>query len=72
MKTIQLQSVGKVPAQEANNIKVGTKLMWNFGSISEVLEIVKETAKTITIKVKCESGYIGERRLNKTRLVAII
>jgi len=71
--TIQLQSVGKVPAQPASNIKVGTRLMWNFGSVSEVLEIVKETAKTITIKEKVlRSDYIGERKLFKNRLVAIM
>lgn len=73
MKSIQLQSIGKVAATEAQNIKVGSLLAWNFGEISEIVEIVKETASTIVVKEKSRrSGCIYERRFNKTRLVAIV
>lgn len=71
MKTIQLQHIGRVKATEAINIFVGCKLVWNFGEISEVIEIVGETAKSIIIKEKSKSGNIYQRRFNKTRLVAI-
>lgn len=71
VKTIRLQSVGHVKAAPASEIKVGSVLMWNFGYTSTVEEIVKETAKTIVIKETYESGKTFERRLLKTRLVAI-
>lgn len=71
--SIQLQSVGRVPAQPAMNIVKGSQLMWNFAQTSTVIDIVKETAKTIVIKEQCDrSGSTHERRLNKTRLVAIM
>lgn len=70
--TIRLQSIGLVPATPAQNIKVGSKLLWNFGYTSEVIEIVKTTAHTITIATKEASGTTYTRRLNKTRLVAIV
>jgi hypothetical protein len=69
--TIQLQSIGKVPAQQASNIKVGTILMWNFGTKETVLEIVNETPKTLSVKIQ-SGNYVGVRKLNKTRLVCIV
>ena len=69
--TIQLQKIGKVPAQPASNIKVGTILMWNFGTTETVLEIVNETAQTLSVKIQI-NDYIGVRKLKKTRLVCIV
>ena len=47
--------------------------MWNFGETSTIVEIVKQTAKTITVKERSDrSGNIYERRFNKTRKVAIV
>jgi hypothetical protein len=47
--------------------------MWNLGSKGEVLEIVKETPKTITIKEKqVGASYVGERKMTKSRLVCIL
>ena len=69
--TIQLQSIGTVPAQQASNIKVGTILMWNFGTKETVLEIVNETAKTLSVKIQ-SVNYVGVRKLNKNRLVCIV
>tara|TARA_R110000824_G_scaffold372075_1_gene561912 strand:- start:3874 stop:4128 length:255 start_codon:yes stop_codon:yes gene_type:complete len=66
---MRLQAIGFVLGTQAKEVKVGDYLMWNFGSKSIVLEIVKETAKTIIIKTEGEHGYIGERRLKKDRLV---
>ena len=73
MKTIHLQSVGKMPAQPAANIKAGTKIMWNFGSVYQILEVTKETDKMIFVKTQSvEGGKIYETKYLKTRLVAII
>ena len=69
--TIQLQSIGKMPAQPASNIKVGTVLMWNFGTKETVLDIVNETAKTLSVKIQ-SGNYVGVRKLNKNRLVCIV
>lgn len=71
--TIQLQSIGRVNASLAQDITPGTVLMWNFGETSTILEIVKQTAKTITVKERSDrSGNIYERRFNKTRKLAIV
>ena len=70
-QTIQLQSIGHVIGEPAKNIKKGDFLMWNFGSQSEVLEIIKETKSFVTIKVK-SGDYIGERKFGKERLVCIL
>ena len=70
--TIKLQGLKEMPAQPAKNIKVGDFLIWNFGHEVEVIELIKETAKTIVIKTKdVLTGNIHERRLFKIRLVAI-
>lgn len=71
MKTIQLQRIGRMEATEAINIKKGDTLIWNFGCTEKVLDIIKETEKTILIDIICESGYRSTRRLNKNSLVAI-
>jgi hypothetical protein len=71
--SMRLQSIGVVLGTPAKEIKVGDTLMWNFGSTSEVVEIVKETAKTIVVKTKPEdSDKVYERRFNKSRLVCIL
>ena len=71
---IWLQSYGYAPAKPAQELKVGDIMIWNFGTKSRVDEILKSTAKTITIK---EAYYMGEevkyyeRKLYKARFVAI-
>lgn len=73
MRTIQLQSVGHVPAQPAGNIKQGDRLMWNFGHIYKVVGIEKETEKSIFIyEQSMKGGMIYSRQLLKSRLVAIL
>lgn len=68
---IHLQSVGKVPAIQAGDIKPGDVLMWNFGSKYSVDSILKETEKTILIQTtSLESGKTYNQRLFKNRLVA--
>ena len=71
MQTIHLQSIGKVPATESINLKVGDITIWNFGYTSEIVEVIKETAKTRVLKIKSESGEFFERRFKNDRLVGI-
>ena len=69
-KTIHLQSYGLAPAKPAIDFKVGDVMLWNFGYTSVVTEITNETEKMITYKLTSPSGYVGERKFLKTRLVA--
>ena len=70
---MRLQSIGNVLGTPAREIKKGDILMWNFGSKGEVLEIVNETPKTITIKEKqVGASYVHERKMTKSRLVCIL
>ena len=70
---MRLQSIGNVLGTPASEIKKGDILMWNFGSKGEVLEIINETPKTITIREKQVGAfYVGERKMTKSRLVCIL
>lgn len=70
---IRLQSVGWVPARQANEIKVGDRLMWNFGSVYTVEKVVQsKTGKTIEITEKSSEGKAYTRKLGSTRLVCIL
>lgn len=69
--SIQLQHIGRVEATPAGNLKAGMRLMWNFGQMSDVVSIDRETAKSIWITEKCDrTGNLFSRRFAKTRLVA--
>lgn len=70
METLYLQGVGCKAAIRAAELKGGDVTMWNFGYTETILEIAKETAKTIVFNIKCnDSGFVGTRRLMKDRLV---
>lgn len=72
MTTIQLQQIGLQKGIEAGELKIGDVTLWNFGFTATVLEIVKETAKTVVLKcVSDDNGNVHERRFNKTRIVGI-
>ena len=68
---MRLQSIGTVLGTPAQEIKRGDSLMWNFGSVEVVDNILKETDKTLFISVVYE-GKLYERKLNKKRLVCIL
>jgi hypothetical protein len=72
MTTIHLQSIGRIKGIEAGKLKSGDVTVWNFGYTSTVIEVVKETAKTIIFKMRSDdSGNIHERRFKKDRVVGI-
>jgi len=76
-ETIQLQSVGWVPAKLAVNVKVGDTLMWNFGTTSEVVAVREVSACFVEVTEKWEAKPYGgpsetKRKLKKTRLVGYV
>ena len=71
--SMSLQSIGRVQGFPAGEIKKGDHLMWNFGSVYTVNDILKETDKTIVIATAdIKGGKVYEQRLNKKRLVCIL
>jgi hypothetical protein len=75
---VHLQSIGKVEAKPAQEFEIGQFMAWNFGSQSKVVGIAKETKAFITFELLCPDinndwadAKVYERRLKKTRLVAI-
>lgn len=69
--SIHLQYIGRVPAQPASSIELGDYLTWNGGSRSRVLALVKETPAFLTFKTVTDDGLVWDRRIKKTRLVAL-
>jgi len=70
--SIQLQAIGLVNGTPAGEIKVGTTLLWNFGSTSIVKEITKETQKSVWFLTQNENGNFYNRRFLKTRVIATL
>lgn len=57
---------------KAEQIKIGTQLAEADGFLWDVVEIIKETPKTITCMLKSnQDGVIRERKMGAERLVAI-
>lgn len=72
-KAMRLIEMGLVLGTPASEIKVGDWLMWNYGHISQVNSIIKETAKTLKISVtETKSQKIFERKLYKNRLICLL
>lgn len=69
---IRLQSIGWVLGTPARDVKKNDFLMWNFGEKEQIIEVVKETKLFIEVVCKSSSGYIGNRKLKKDRLVCIL
>ncbi|MEI2465021.1 hypothetical protein [Niallia taxi] len=72
MKTIQLQSVGHVPAVEASELREGDVRMYNFGSTSLIVKVIEKSAKTLTIITFSEEGKYYMSDIRKTTLVSIV
>lgn len=77
-KWVHLQSVGKVEAKPAQEFEVGEYMMWNFGNVSKIISILKETKSFITFEVLCPDCWgdwaeakTYERKTKKEKLVAI-
>lgn len=68
-KTKHLIGYGRAKATEAENIKIGTVLIWNYGEKSKVIDITPRGKKQLLIKEEYTSG-ICERIVSRSRLVA--
>lgn len=74
--TTYLQGFGHVEGTPAGELKIGSTMVWNNGTPSTVVAIVKETEKTITVLEQYEDSYSEtgfgryERKLLKSRIVA--
>ena len=69
---VQLQGIGWKNAIPANAVQVGQHILWNWGFISEILEIVPtKSGKSLNITTKSETGYVNTSRYSATRLLAI-
>jgi hypothetical protein len=68
---MRLQAIGCVLGTPATQIKIGDSLMWNFGGVEVVKEILKETDKMLTISILYKDK-LYERKLAKKRLVCIL
>lgn len=72
MLTINLQGIGSHKAKQAQDIKIGDKLLWNYGYISTVKAITEtKSGKSINILESYEDGKTYKRRLSKITLVGI-
>ncbi len=58
-------------ATTALEIKKGDSLMWNFGAVEVVNDILKETEKMLVVSI-LYNGNLYERKLSKKRLVCIL
>ena len=72
METIQIQSVGKVPAIPASQLKINDSIVFNFGHTAKITSISRITKSFITFTLfDNETQSNCERRFKKSRLVAI-
>lgn len=69
---IRIQGIGWVPADEAGNVEVGDKIMWNSGTTSEVTAIEAVSPQFIRVSLKGADGDETPRRWKRSSLVARI
>jgi hypothetical protein len=72
MSTIQLQSIGHVPAIPASEVREGDVRMFNFGYTSLVIKVIEKTAKTLSIITFSSDGKYYMTDIRKTSLVAVV
>ena len=72
-KYIHLQGIGCWKAKAVKELCKGDAVMWNYGYMSTVLDILPSaTGKTAVITLQsCESGKVSQRRMSAETLVGI-
>jgi hypothetical protein len=70
--TIHLQAIGDLPGTLARDLKVGDRLMWNYGYVYTIAAIEDASAKFLRVTERAEDGREYTRRLRKDRAVARI
>jgi hypothetical protein len=78
MQTVHVPSFGLSAAKPASELVVGDVIVHSFGEKSDVLEIVKETEKSIVVRIREHhksfrnpNGYECEKRYSKKSLVPV-
>lgn len=69
---VHLQSYGFADAVKAMALEPGDVMIWNWGQTSEVVSVDSVSAHYLTITEKTKTGYQGERRFKKDRLVGVV
>jgi len=68
--TIHLIGCGDMIGIYSRDVQPGMHLMWNYGSVYEVIEVRDKSAKFIeVVERSTESGTSYTRRLKKDRIV---
>lgn len=68
--TIHLINCGDMEGIYSRDLQIGMRLMWNYGSTYDVLDIRDKSAQFIEITERStESGKSYTRRLKKDRVV---
>jgi hypothetical protein len=67
---IHLQGIGRFAAKPAADLKPGDRVVWNYGSCSDVVT-VKAKGKSIYVTMRTDDGKVWpERRFLASRLIA--
>lgn len=72
--TVKLQGIaGQQAGTSVKDLKIGDVLIWNYGSKSEVVELIpSKTGKTITAMLRSQQdGQIRPRKMGAERLVVV-
>lgn len=71
-QTVHLQGIGLVRAIPAEQLQVGTRMVWNYGYVSEVVAIEPKGKLSLSVTERSErSGELFTRTFRKTRLVGV-
>ena len=72
-RTLHLQSVGRVPAVEARELKVGDQRMYNGGSVYQITKIENASPQFLEVtEVSATTGEEHSGRVKKTSMVAYV
>lgn len=69
-QTIHLIGIGEVPAVPLSEVHPGDRLMWNFGTTSDVVSVTRKTAATFELVTRYADGQEFTQRKRGTTLVA--
>lgn len=69
MNYVRLQYVGLCPGVLVSEIKVGDKLMWNFGLTSDVVAIDPKGRHFVVITERSKDGTESKRTMKLSRYV---
>jgi hypothetical protein len=69
---VQIQSVGCCKGKPAGQLQVGDVTIWNFGYTYTFARFVKETKAQVIVELISDAdGKVWQKRMGKTRLVAV-